>query len=143
MQTKTFDKLDTKDLKTKLASDEAKYTDSSATHDTNYTTSQAPAVVGEHVNHHIHQHVQPVIQKDVIQPRTVHTTVPIHEVHTAEAVHHETTILPAKTMEQFMKESGGMEPRSAKKLSEFDGCPTAKDKELKNDVKAQQAIHGL
>lgn len=97
----------------------------------------------EHIHHHVHQHVQPIVQKDVVQPKTVHTTVPVHEVHTAAPVHHETTMLPGKTMEEFAAGSGeGFEPRSVKKINEFEGCPTAKDKKLRNDNEATQAIHG-
>merc|ERR1712230_298871 len=32
--------------------------------------------------------IQPVIQKETIQPSVVHTTVPVHEVHQNEAKHH-------------------------------------------------------
>lgn len=111
-------------------------------HDTNYTTSQAPVTTGEHIHHHIHQHVQPVVQKEVIQPKVVHTTMPVHEVHNAAPVHHQTTTLPAKTMDEFTKDSGALEPRSAKKITEYDGCPTAKDKNLRNDKRTHEAIHG-
>ncbi|KEF58254.1 uncharacterized protein A1O9_06180 [Exophiala aquamarina CBS 119918] len=62
-----------------LAADLAHFKDSSRTEQTRHTTSAAPAVTGEHVHHHVHETVVPVIQKETIQPEVVHTTVPIHE----------------------------------------------------------------
>jgi hypothetical protein len=32
------------------------------------------------VHHHVHEHVQPVINKETVQPHVVHTTIPIQYV---------------------------------------------------------------
>lgn len=44
------------------------------------TEGVAPTVAGEHVHHHVHETIQPVVQKETIEPHVVHTVVPIHEV---------------------------------------------------------------
>jgi hypothetical protein len=71
---------------------------------------------------HIHETIQPVVQKETIQPNVVHTTVPIHEVHHNKATHHETTALPAMTMEQFKSKGGALTGRE-ERYDEFEGVP--------------------
>jgi hypothetical protein len=71
---------------------------------------------------HIHETIQPVVQKEVIQPNVVHTTVPIHEVHHNAATHHETTSLPTMTMDQF-KTKGGVLSGREERYDEFEGVP--------------------
>jgi hypothetical protein len=71
---------------------------------------------------HIHETIQPVVQKETIQPNVVHTTVPIHEVHHNKATHHDTTALPAMTMEQFKAKGGALSGRE-ERYDEFEGVP--------------------
>ncbi|KAL2206221.1 hypothetical protein CC79DRAFT_1322701 [Sarocladium strictum] len=123
VQHKTFehDKLD--DAKAMQDADVARYRDTSVTHDTINTTSKAPVVQGEHIHHHLHQHVQPVIQKDTIAPEVVHTTIPIHETHHAPTVSHGTTTMPVKTIDEFEQQHGGLfKGKQTATLGEFDGC---------------------
>ncbi len=74
---------------------------------------------------HVHEVVQPLIQKDVIQPEVVHTTVPIHEVHHLGASHHPTTSLPAVSMDEYKKQGGTLSAVSGseQRTEEFEGCP--------------------
>lgn len=65
--------------KQRLATELGHFKDSSTTEKTHHTHVSAPAVTGEHVHHHVHETVVPVIHKETIQPEVVHTTVPIHE----------------------------------------------------------------
>ncbi|KAK2040184.1 allergen [Colletotrichum somersetense] len=125
---KTFNHEDSKETKHTLEREQAKFKDTSVTHDTTHTTSAAPVVAGERVHHHVHEHIQPVIQRDVIQPHVVHTTVPIHETHHAKPVHHAATTLPAKTLDEFNREKGGIDGHGHHKVGEFDGCPDKLDK---------------
>lgn len=69
--------------------------------DTTESTAVAPSVAGEHVHHHVHEVVQPVIHKETLAPEVVHTVVPIHEKVTAPSEHHGLSTLPVKTMEEF------------------------------------------
>ncbi|KAK2010673.1 allergen [Colletotrichum eremochloae] len=125
---KNFNHEDTKETKHTLEREQAKFKDSSVTHDTTHTSTAAPVVTSERVHHHVHEHIQPVIQRDVIQPHVVHTTVPIHETHHAKPVHHSATTLPAKTLEEFNREKGGLDGHGNHKVGEFDGCPDKIDK---------------
>ncbi|WVQ83770.1 hypothetical protein IAT38_005914 [Cryptococcus sp. DSM 104549] len=62
--------------------------------------------VNEHQHHHIHETVQPVIQRETVQPTVVHHTAGIHEkVHDAPIVH-EVTHLPTISHETFLKNKG-------------------------------------
>jgi hypothetical protein len=87
-------------------------------------TARAPHLIytNTDVIQHIHETIQPVVQKETIQPNVVHTTVPIHEVHHNKATHHETTALPAMTMEQFKAKGGALTGRE-ERYDEFEGVP--------------------
>lgn len=88
------------------------------------THSVAPTIAGEHVHHHVHETIQPVVQKETIQPSVVHTTVPIHEVHENEAKHHATSALPAVSMADFKKQGGSLTGRE-ERYDGFEGEPRA------------------
>lgn len=139
---KTVNHGNKEDVQAALQRDAANYMNTSTVHDTKHTASTAPVVEGEHTHHHVHHHVQPVIQKETVQPEYVHTTVPIHETHHASAIHHEATVLPAKTLDEYTASHGDMKPRSTQKLNEYTGCPTIKDKSLRSDSRGEQALHG-
>ncbi|KAK2063089.1 allergen [Colletotrichum caudatum] len=125
---KTFNHEDSKETKHTLDREQAKFKDTSVTHDTTHTSTAAPVVTGERVHHHVHEHIQPVIQRDVVQPHVVHTTVPIHETHHAKPVHHAATTLPAKTLDEFNRDKAGHVGHGHHKVGEFDGCPDKLDK---------------
>lgn len=78
--------------------------------------------MGEHIHHHVHETIQPVIQKETIQPSVVHTTIPVHEVHQNEAKHHTASALPAMSMDDF-KNSGGHLSGRDERRDEFQGEP--------------------
>jgi len=44
---------------------------------THETRTVSPTIAGEHIHHHVHETIQPVVQKEVIAPSVVHTTVSI------------------------------------------------------------------
>ena len=76
----------------------------------------------KHLHSHVHETIQPVIQKEVIQPEVVHTTVPVHEVHHNSAQHHGTTTLPPVSIDEFKKQ-GGVLSGNHERHNKFDGCP--------------------
>lgn len=139
---KTFEHGDDRVLQDELSRDAAQYKNKSVTEQTSHTTSAAPVVSGERVHHHVHEHVQPVIQKETIAPQVVHTTVPIHETHHAKAVHHGTTTLPTKTLDEFTKEHGKLEGHGINKLTEYDGCPKEYDQGLGGQHAGVHDLHG-
>ncbi|KAM0274445.1 hypothetical protein ACHAQH_007819 [Verticillium albo-atrum] len=126
---KTFEHGNEQDVRAKLDADAAKYRDTTTTHDTTQSTSVNPVVAGERIHHHVHEHVQPVIQKEVVAPQVVHTTIPIHETHHAVAQHHGTSVLPAKTLEELNSNKAGLDGKGHSKV-EFDGCPKSYNKDL-------------
>ncbi|KAJ0163850.1 hypothetical protein CTA2_2265 [Colletotrichum tanaceti] len=125
---KTYEHGNETETKNTLDREHAKFKDTSVTHDTTHTSTAAPVVAGERVHHHVHEHVQPVIQKETIQPHVVHTTVPVHETHHAKPIHHGATTLPTKTLDEFTREKGSIDGPRHHKHDEFDGCPNKIDK---------------
>jgi hypothetical protein len=112
------------------------------THETQHSTGVAPRVEGEHVHHHgmikvssprfptvfnppsiVYENVQPVVHKETIQPEVVHTTVPIHEIHRAEAEYHGTSVLPMKKMEEFTAGGGNLTGGGQKANEAYEGEP--------------------
>ncbi|KAI5468145.1 allergen [Mariannaea sp. PMI_226] len=144
VENKTFHHGNETDLQETLNRDATKYKDTTVTHDTTHSTTTEPALVSEHTYHHVHHHLQPVIQKETVQPHVVHTTVPIHETHHAVPIHHEATVLPTKTMDAktSIEYEKSLKENNAKKVSEFEGCPTLKDKVLQSDPQTREMIHG-
>lgn len=70
----------------------------------------------------MHENIQPVVQKETVQPSVVHTTIPVHEVHQNEAKHHTATSLPAVTMDEFKRQGGHLSGRE-ERTDAFGGEP--------------------
>jgi len=87
------------------------------------TQEIAPTVTGEHVHHHVHETVQPVIHKEVIRPEVVHTVIPIHETHHAHAEYHGMSALPMKTLDEFKKMGGSLTGGTTTTGEHYEGQP--------------------
>jgi len=122
VQHREFDHRDHDATKRNLVQEQAQFKDERRVEGTTQSQSVAPTIGGEHVHHHIHETIQPVVQKETIQPNVVHTTVPIHEVHHNAATHHGTTALPAMTMNEFKTKGGALTGRE-ERFDEFEGVP--------------------
>ncbi|USW58194.1 hypothetical protein Slin15195_G115130 [Septoria linicola] len=109
-------------VKQKLATEQARFKDTTQRVEGEHRTTAQPTVAGEHVHHHVHETIQPVVNRQTIEPHVVHTTVPIHEVHHNAAQHHSTSALPAMSMSEF-KSSGGSLTGREERHDQFDGCP--------------------
>ncbi|KAI8648655.1 hypothetical protein NCS57_01477300 [Fusarium keratoplasticum] len=139
---KTFHHGNEQETRATLDREAAKFRDTTETHSTTHSSTTAPVVTGERIHHHVHEHVQPVIQKETIQPHVVHTTIPVHETHHAAPVHHGTSVLPTKTLDEFTSERGGLAEKAAQKLTEFEGCPKPYRKELQREqLDADKSMH--
>lgn len=66
-------------VKQQITADLGRFQDTQKVEQTRHSNTTAPSVTGEHVHHHVHETVVPVVHKSTIQPEVVHTTVPIHE----------------------------------------------------------------
>jgi len=122
VEERSFEHGNAKDDETRLAREAAQFRDERVTGETKHTHSVAPAVAGEHIHHHVHETIQPVVQKETIQPSVVHTTVPIHEVHHNASQHHSTSALPAVSMADFQKQGGTLSGRE-ERFDGFEGEP--------------------
>jgi len=111
-------------IKARLEQEAAQFRDTRTEASVRETHSVAPVIAGEHVHHHVHETIQPVIQKETIQPSVVHTTVPIHETHVNEAKHHAASALPAVSMADFKKQGGSLTGRE-ERYDGFEGEPRA------------------
>jgi hypothetical protein len=102
-------------VKQRLATEASQFKNTREVGETQHSSSTAGTITGEHIHHHVHENIQPIVQKETVQPSVVHTTVPIHEVHQNEAKHHTATQLPAVSMDEFRNQGGhlgGREERS-------------------------------
>lgn len=90
---------------------------------TTRTTAEAPTAQGEHIHHHVHEHVQPVIEKETIQPHVVHHTKPVHEVHHQAPEHHSATTLPPVSLDEFKRQGGKVQGETGVRRDEFKGEP--------------------
>jgi len=122
VQHREFDHRDHDSTKQKLATEASQFRDQREVKDTHHTQSAGAAVGGEHVHHHIHENIQPVVHKETIQPSVVHTVVPIHEVHHNAATHHSTSELPPVNMSDFKSKGGALTGRE-ERYDGFEGEP--------------------
>jgi len=111
-------------VKERLAAEAAQFKNTRTVGETQHTSSRGDTIAGEHVHHHVHENIQPVIQKEVIQPHVVHNTIPVHEVHQNEPKHHTATQLPAVSMSEFRAQGGHLDGRE-ERTDGFKGEPKA------------------
>ncbi|KAL5407436.1 hypothetical protein PMIN03_007159 [Paraphaeosphaeria minitans] len=155
VQHREFDHRDHDDTKRNLAVEQAQFKDQRVVTETSHSQNAKAAIGGEHVHHHIHETIQPVVHKETIQPNVVHTTVPIHEVHHNAATIHESSELPAMTMSDF-KQKGGVLGGREERYDGFEGEPkhiggtlkhmmegktSKRDSHQEHDVR-ENAMHG-
>jgi len=109
-------------VRARLEAERAQFQNTREIGSTQHTSEAAPVVAGEHVHHHVHESIQPVVQKETIQPSVIHTTIPVHEVHHNEAKHHTASALPAVSMSEFQKQGGSLGGRD-ERTDAFAGEP--------------------
>jgi len=110
------------DVTQRLQQEAAPFKNTSPRHTATETQAVAPTIAGEHIHHHVHETIQPVVHKQTIEPHVVHTTVPIHEVHHNAAQHHSASALPAVSMADFKKQGGSLTGRE-ERYDGFEGEP--------------------
>ncbi|KAK7757224.1 hypothetical protein SLS62_000773 [Diatrype stigma] len=122
VQHQEFEHRNRDGVKNALAHENQKFRDERHVQETTHTQSHAPTAAGDHVHHHVHETIQPVIEKEVVQPHVVHTTVPVHEVHHNAAHHHSTSALPPVSLEEYKRTGGALNGRE-ERFDAFDGEP--------------------
>lgn len=106
----------------RLAAEQAQFKNTREVGSTRHSQGTGSMVAGEHIHHHVHENIQPVINKEIIQPSVVHSTIPVHEVHQNEAKHHNASQLPAVTMDEFKRQGGSLNGRE-ERTDAFGGEP--------------------
>ncbi|KAH9885735.1 hypothetical protein F4778DRAFT_787135 [Xylariomycetidae sp. FL2044] len=122
VQEREFDHRDKEATRRARQAEAQKYNDQRIVEETKYSQSQGPTVAGEHVHHHVHERIQPVVHKETIQPNVVHTTVPIHEVHHQPEQLHSETSLPSVSMDEYKRQGGALGGRHVHTKA-FEGEP--------------------
>jgi len=122
VENREFEHGNAKEIEARLAEEAALFKDERLVNETKHTHSVAPVIAGEHIHHHVHETIQPVVQREVIAPTVVHTTVPIHEVHHNAAQHHATSALPAVSLADFKRQGGVLSGRE-ERYDGFEGEP--------------------
>ncbi|GAB7352499.1 hypothetical protein MBLNU459_g2901t1 [Dothideomycetes sp. NU459] len=117
-----FEHGNDREVAERLKVEAAQFRDERVEGATRHTNSVAPTIAGEHIHHHVHETIQPVVNKETIEQHVVHTVVPIHEVHHNAAQHHTTSALPAVSMADFKKQGGVLSGRE-ERYDGFEGEP--------------------
>ncbi|OBT78109.1 hypothetical protein VF21_02672 [Pseudogymnoascus sp. 05NY08] len=110
----------------RLAAERAQFRDTRDVAETRTTTSTGPTVAGEHIHHHVHETIQPVVERDILEPHVIHNTFPIHEIHINEAKHHSASSLPEVTLAEFQRQGGTLTGRE-ERVDSFSGAPRSID----------------
>ena len=122
VEERSFEHDNRDDVKRRLAEDTGKYRDHSERVQGESTTHAEPTVAGEHVHHHVYENIQPIVQKQTVEPHVMHTTVPVHEVHHNSSQHHSSSALPPVSMEEFKNKGGALGGREERR-DKFSGEP--------------------
>merc|ERR1711939_1160338 len=67
------------------------------------SSTKEPTIVDEHVHHHLHETVQPVIEKEVLDPSVTHKRVDVKENIQEQSKHHGVTTNSAISVDEFQK----------------------------------------
>jgi hypothetical protein len=142
VEERQFDHGNKEHVAQKLQQEAGRFKNQSVRAKETHTSAAAPTVAGEHVHHHVHETIQPVVQKQTVEPHIVHTTVPVHEVHHNAAQHHTTSALPAVNMADFKKQGGSLTGRE-ERYDGFEGEPRSIGHSLGSDHHQQGHHHGF
>ena len=74
----------------------------------------------------VHETIQPVVERDILEPHIIHTTYPIHEIHINEAKNHSASSLPEVTLAEFQRQGGTLAGRE-ERVDSFSGAPRSID----------------
>nr|POE87882.1 hypothetical protein CFP56_11111 [Quercus suber] len=95
------------DAKGSAEADRAGFASTTEKGQTFESTTQEPGKATEHVHHHLHETVQPVIEKEIIDPSITHRTIPIKERHQEPSQNHGVTTNKAMSVDEFKNKLDG------------------------------------
>ncbi|KAF5679655.1 hypothetical protein FCIRC_6033 [Fusarium circinatum] len=129
------------EAKMKAKEEAAKIKNEKNVEDTTHSREYAPAKENEHIHHHLHENIQPVIERETVQQKVIHTTNRIHEKEQLNDEYHEATVAPAISMDDF-KNGGAKTGTTVTKDIEMPMSgvkATAKKREALGDVDVEEA----
>ncbi|KAK5627015.1 hypothetical protein RRF57_002730 [Xylaria bambusicola] len=89
------------DANTMLDRKKAQFKNTSEEASTQHQTIQEPTVTREHIHHHLHETIQPIVEKETVAPSVTHKTIPIKEVHREPTIDEGVTRNAAMSKEEF------------------------------------------
>lgn len=102
-------------VKARVDAREGAFGDKTVEAATKETKTDEGAVVGENVHHHLHETIQPVIEKETIVPSVTHKTIPVHEVINEGTKDHGVTKKEAISVDEFKHKLDGEKTVEVKK----------------------------
>ena len=112
-----------------LETEQAQFRDTTDVGAQLHTSSMSKTVAGEHVHHHVHENIQPVIERNVHQAHVLHTTHPVHEIHHNESMHHTASVLPEISLSDFQAQGGSFNGEACRSDA-FKGAPKSVDERM-------------
>ncbi|KAI0162341.1 hypothetical protein GGR57DRAFT_517666 [Xylariaceae sp. FL1272] len=101
----THDKGD--DARAILARKKAQFDDTSVDVGTEHTRTKEAPEVHEHVHHHLHETIQPIIEKETVLPSVTHKKIPIKETHQEAPIDHGVEVNEPISIDEFKGRLGG------------------------------------
>ncbi|KAI1186550.1 hypothetical protein F5B17DRAFT_358615 [Nemania serpens] len=89
------------DAKVMLERKQARFQDTKEERQTRGETIKEPTVTSERTHHHLHETIQPVIEKETVMPSVTHKKIPIKETVQEPSLDEGVTINPAMSKEEF------------------------------------------
>ncbi|KAI8948028.1 hypothetical protein F4801DRAFT_474416 [Xylaria longipes] len=80
---------------------QAQFKDISKEAGTHRETIQEPTMTSERTYHHLHETIQPVIEKETVMPSVTHKTIPVKETIQEQTLDEGVTINPPMSREEF------------------------------------------
>ncbi|KAI4722837.1 hypothetical protein E4T48_01029 [Aureobasidium sp. EXF-10727] len=105
-------------VKAKVAADQAAFKDTTVEAATEETKTAEPTAVAESVHHHLHETIQPVIEREHIVPEVTHKVKPVHEVVQEQTQNHGVTTRSAISVDEFQHHLHGESKTEVKHAGE-------------------------
>nr|OQO29900.1 hypothetical protein B0A51_03496 [Rachicladosporium sp. CCFEE 5018] len=127
-QYKEVEHDDSAAVKAKLDQQQAGFKDTKEVNEVEQKVKEK-TVEGEHVHHHLHETIQPVIEKDVVEKEVVHKVIPIKEKHHEVSEDHGVTTNKPMSVDDF---KGKLSGEAVETKVVHDGTPAVDIKDTKD-----------
>ena len=91
---------------------------------------------------HYHETIQPVIERETVHQKVIHTTNHIHETEHLNDEHHKATVAPAITMADFEKDAGVKTKASATSAVSDKGKPENQETHVELEIPMSEVKKG-